>query len=488
MKKTVVLYPGLSVSHFVPMVQLADVLLAEGYAVVVAYIDPTVKGGMGLPAVVDRLAASKPSVAFHRLPRIQDGRAFAHGADFLASYHDYVGKFDEHLRDLLLSMPPGSVHALVVDMMSVGVLGSVAGELGIPGYTFFPCSASTLATSVQVLAIRAEGRPSLGELGDAPLHFRGVPPVPASHLTEEVYQDPGSEAYRAMANMFSGIREAHGILANTFGSLEPRAVGALGDPRFSPKMPPLYCVGPLVAGSGEAKEEGKHECLAWLDEQPERSVVYLCFGGIGAGNHSAEQLKEMAIGLEKSGHRFLWVVRAPPPDDDTDQPFDPTADPDLDALLPEGFLGRTRGRGLVVKLWAPQAEVLRHAATGAFVTHCGWNSVLEGITAGVPMLCWPLYAEQKMNKTFMVEEYGVGVEVLGWQQGMVKAGELEAKVRLVMEGEEGERLRARVAEHREAAALARKDGGSSRAAFGQFLSDAGSLAQPLTRPYTCASG
>ena len=90
----------------------------------------------------------------------------------------------------------------------------------------------------------------------------------------------------------------------------------------------------------------------------------------------------------------------------------------------------------------------------------------------VPMLCWPLYAEQKMNKTFMVEEYGVSVEVLGWQQGMVKAGELEAKVRLVMLCEEGERLRARVAEHREAAAMAwKKDGGSSRAAFGQFLSD-----------------
>jgi len=97
------------------------------------------------------------------------------------------------------------------------------------------------------------------------------------------------------------------------------------------------------------------------------------------------------------------------------------------------------------------------------------------------MLCWPLYAEQKMNKTFMVEEYGVGVEVLGWQQGVVKAGELEAKVRLVMEGEEGELLRARVAEHREAAAMAMKDGGSSRAAFRQFLSDVGKLRLRSTR-------
>nr|TKW26245.1 hypothetical protein SEVIR_3G175101v2 [Setaria viridis] len=311
-----------------------------------------------------------------------------------------------------------------------------------------------------------------------PLNFHGVPPVPASHLTTEMLEEPGSETYVAVMNMLTRIQESQGILANTFGSLEARAVGALGDPRVFPKMPPLYCVGPFVAGYG-AKE--KHECLAWLDGQPEHSVVFLCFGGTGAGNHSEEQLKEMAIGLEKSGHRFLWVVRAPAPDD-PEKPFDPCADPDLDALLPKGFLERTSGRGLVVKLWVPQVEVLRHRATGAFVTHCGWNSVLEGITAGVPMLCWPLYAEQKMNKVFMVEEYGVGVEVVGWQQGMVRAEEMEAKVKLVMEAEEGKRLRARVSQHKEAAAVSWKDGGSSRIAFGQFLSDAGCLGQRLTRP------
>jgi hypothetical protein len=104
----------------------------------------------------------------------------------------------------------------------------------------------------------------------------------------------------------------------------------------------------LVAGNGQATEE-KHECLAWLDEQPEHSVVFLCFGSTGFGNHSEEQVKEIATGLERSGHRFLWVLRAPP-HDDPEKPFDPRADPDLDALLPAGFLQRTGGRGHVVKL------------------------------------------------------------------------------------------------------------------------------------------
>ncbi|KAF8727344.1 hypothetical protein HU200_018946 [Digitaria exilis] len=480
MKKTVVLYPGLAVSHFVPMVQLADVLLEEGYAVVVAFIDPIVKGDIALAAVVDRVAASKPSVAFHKLPRIRDSPAFVHDANFVVRYFDLVGRYHQHLHDFLLSMPPGTVHSLILDMMSIEVL-DVTSKLKIPAYTFFPSNASALATSIQVSSIREQGQLSFRELGDVPLNLYGVPPMPASHLNAELLEDPEREAYKATTKMMRRIQESQGILVNTFGSLDARAVGALGDPHLFPKMPPIYCVGPLVAGSGEAKEN--HECLAWLDQQPDHSVVFLCFGGTGAGNHSEEQLKEMATGLEMSGHRFLWVVRAPPHHDEPEKPFDPIADPDLDALLPTGFLERTSGRGLVVKLWVPQVEVLRHRATGAFVTHCGWNSVLEGITASVPMLCWPLYAEQKMNKVFIVEEYGIGVEVVGWRQGMmVKAEELEAKVKMVMEGKEGKLLRARVCQHKEAAAMAWKDGSSSRAAFGQFLSEAGCLKQRLTGP------
>ncbi|CAD6333120.1 unnamed protein product [Miscanthus lutarioriparius] len=474
MKKTVVLYPGLAVSHFVPMVQLADVLLEEGYAVVVAFIDPTLKGDIALAAVIDRAAASKPSVLFHMLPRAEDAPTFVHDSKFMVRYLEFVGRYSRHLHDFLFSMPPGSVHAVLVDMLSTEVL-DVTSKLGIPAYAFFPSNASALAVSVQASSVRSEGQPSFGELGDAPLNFHGAPTMPASHLHAEMLEDPGSETFKATMDMVSRIQDANGILVNTSASIEPRAVSALSDPRSFPKMPPVYCVGPLVAGNGGQATE-KHECLAWLDEQPEQSVVFLCFGSTGAGNHSKEQVKEIATGLERSGHRFLWVVRAPP-HDGPEKPFDPRADPDLDALLPAGFLERTDGRGRVVKLWAPQVDVLHHAATGAFVTHCGWNSVLEGIVAGVPMLCWPLYAEQKMNKVFMVEEYAVGVEMVGWQQGLVKAEEVEAKVRLVMESEEGKQLRARVSKHKEGAAMAWKDDGSSRAAFAQFLSHASNVSR-----------
>ncbi|OEL26332.1 UDP-glycosyltransferase 88B1 [Dichanthelium oligosanthes] len=473
MKKTVVLYPGILASHFVPMMQLADALQEEGYDVAVAVIDITMERDTAFAAAVDRAASSKPSVAFHTLSRIRDPPAVIDGAQVLLWYFEVVRRYNERLHDFICcSMDVASVHALVVDLGSVDAL-DVAKKLGIPVYTFYPTSASTLAVFLQLPSIRAQGQPSFRELGDAHLIFHGVPRMPASHLIPEMLEDPESEVYKVMMSKFRKNLEADGILVNTFASLEARAVGALRDPGFLPgskcTTPPVYCVGPLVVGSGETRE--KHECIAWLDEQPDRSVVFLCFGILGEVKHSEEQLKEIAVGLEKSGHRFLWVVRAPA-HSVRDRLFDPHADPDLDALLPEGFLERSKGRGLVVKLWAPQVDVLHHKATGMFVTHCGWNSVLEGITAGVPMLCWPLYSEQKMNKVFMVDEAGVGVEVVGWRQGLVRSEEVEAKVRLMMEPVEGEQLRARVAAHKEAAAMAWKDGGSSRSAFGQFLSDA----------------
>uniref|UniRef100_A0A0E0JRI9 Glycosyltransferase n=1 Tax=Oryza punctata TaxID=4537 RepID=A0A0E0JRI9_ORYPU len=442
MKKTIVLYPGLYASHFNPMMQLADALLEHGYAVAVALIDVTMDEDATFAAAVARVAAAaKPSVAFHVLPRIHDPPALT----TIVGYLEMVRRYNEHLREFLRSgVRSSSIAAVVVDAPSIEAV-DVARELGFPVYSFFASNASALAVFLQLPWIREA---SFKELGETALSIPGVPPMPASHLMPELLEDPESETYEATMSMLRATLDADGILVNTFASLEPRAFGALGDPLFLPaataaggeprrRVPPVYCVGPLVVDADdEGRKENRHdECLAWLDEQPDRSVVFLCFGGTGAVTHSPEQLREIAAGLENSGNRFMWVVRAP---------LDGSAD--LDALLPEGFLERTRtsGRGLVVERWAPQGDVLRHRATGAFVTHCGWNSATEGITARVPMLCWPLYAEQKMNKVFMVEEMGIAVEVTGWhwQHGeLVMAEEVEGKIKLVMESEEGERLR-----------------------------------------------
>ncbi|XP_037455634.1 UDP-glycosyltransferase 88B1-like [Triticum dicoccoides] len=441
-EKTVVLYPGLSVSHFVPMMQLAGTLLDHGYAVIVTLIDPSVKEDIAFGAVVARLAASMPSVRFHTLPAVEDPPKLTHDGQFMLRYLDLVSRYNERLHDFLCSMRHRRVHAVVVDSVSNEAL-VVTKRLGFPSYTLFTSSAATFVAFAQLPTVLAEGGPSFKELGDTHLELFGLPPMPASHLLGEVLEDPESDTYKAMMALLCRMPEADGTLVNTFESLEARAVATLKDPRCVPGwvLPPVYCVGPFVGSIADAEAKERHE--------------------------------EIAVGLDKSGHCFLWVVRAPA-SDDPEKPHDPSANPDLDTLLPDGFMERTNGRGLVVKLWAPQVDVLRHRATGAFVTHCGWNSVLEGVTAGVPMLCWPLYSEQKMNKVHMMGDMGVATEMVGWQQGLVKAGEVEAKVRLVMESEEGRELRARAAVHKEAAAAACDDGGTSRLAFAQFLADVAS--------------
>jgi UDP:flavonoid glycosyltransferase YjiC (YdhE family) len=304
--------------------------------------------------------------------------------------------------------------------------------------------------------------------------------MPASHLIKELLEHPEDELCKAMTNIWKRNTETMGVLVNTFESLESRAVQSLRDPLCVPGrvLPPVYCVGPLVsegAKGGDGTE--RNECLAWLDSQPDRSVVFLCFGS--KGTVSAEQLKEIAAGLERSGQRFLWSVRTPAESLDAKKYLEVRPEPDLDALMPEGFLERTKDRGLVIKSWAPQVDVLRHRATGAFVTHCGWNSVLEAVSAGVPMLCWPLDAEQKMNKVCMTEDMGVAVELDGYMTGFVKAEEVEAKVRLVIEGEDGRQLRARVAARKQEAKAALEEGGSSRAAFVQFLLDVDSIGEQI---------
>ncbi|CAL5006071.1 unnamed protein product [Urochloa decumbens] len=488
-KPTVVLCPGIGgAGHVGPMAQLAELFLEHGYAATVVLIEPPIHSSDSDSSFLARIAAAHPSVSFHTLPPLPP-------PDFAASSEHpfllvlrllrlYNDRLEAFLRRSTI-LP----RALVVDQFYVEAL-DVAAALDIPAYTFVSSGASALAVFVHVLTLLAGRETGLKELGDAPLQLAGVPPLPASHLVKDLLEHPEDDAMcRAMVNILTRGMETHGVLVNTFESLESRAVQALGgsDPVSvsislpgGRALPPVYCIGPLV-GNNEA--ERRHACLAWLDAQPERSVVFLCFGSMGSLPES--QLREIAAGLEASDHRFLWVVRTPPGRDTNDikKILEQRADSDLDALLPEGFLDRTKERGLVVRSWAPQREVLGHAATGAFVTHCGWNSALEGVVSGVPMLCWPLYAEQMMNKVFMTDDgdggVGVGVEVEGYAVGFVGAAEVEEKVRWVMDAERSRELRTRVAARKEEAEAAVKLGGSSRRSFVRFLADVESTRERL---------
>ncbi|CAN6334732.1 unnamed protein product [Urochloa humidicola] len=475
-KTTVVLYPGVGVGHLSPMLELSKALLRHGGGAidVAVVLVESPFGDPGFTAAVARARASHTSVSFHVLPT-PPPLPPASGAD--ADDHPIVGLLrylratNAPLRDLLHSLYSASrpAHALVLDMFCAHAL-DVAAELAVPAYFFFATGASALAVFLALPSVRSSAGAAFRELGDTVLPFAGVPPLKASELPPGITGD--GALCKASLRLAARVPEARGILVNSFEALEPRAVQALRDGLcvHGHPTPPIYCVGPLVSpGAGAGAGEEEHECLRWMDAQPERSVVFLCFGSMGV--LPRRQLADIAAGLESSGHQFLWVVRSPPGGGGGGGGGSPVLDPadePLDELLPAGFMERTKDRGFVVKSWAPQVDVLRlrHRAAGAFVTHCGWNSTMEAVAAGIPMLCWPLYAEQGLNKVFIVEEMRLGVEMAMDGEGFVAAEEVEKKVRWVMGDSDGAReLSERAAKARVKAAEALADGGLVTGSF-----------------------
>lgn len=466
-QKSVILYPSLGVGHLNPMVELAKLFLRCGLAVVIAVVDSPDRDSVSVDAMA-RLAAANQDIAFRLLPVPSCGREedYPHAVMRIL---DVMRVANPALREFLMGALP-DVEALVLDMFCTDAL-DVAAELGIPSYFFFASALGYLAIILRLPDYYPAAPSSFKDVPETVLHLPGVPPIRALDMPATL-QDRDSDITKARLAQCTRMLEARGILVNSFDWLESRALEALRCGLCTPErsIPPVHCIGPLVLPGNTGGNGERHACLEWLDTQPCRSVVFLSFGSLG--RFSTAQLREMARGLENSGQRFLWVVRNPPEHQSN------SAEPDLGSLLPDGFLERTRERGFVVKNWAPQSEVLRHPSTGGFATHCGWNSTLEGVASGVPMICWPLYAEQRINKVLMVEEMKVGVVIEGYGAELVKAEEVETKVRLVMASHEGEKLRQRVMTAKEMAIDALKVGASSDVAFDEFLTD-------LHRSRTC---
>lgn len=204
------------------------------------------------------------------------------------------------------------------------------------------------------------------------------------------------------------------LLCNTFADLEPAIF-------TEPTPATILPIGPLrtwqrptrQAPVGHFWHADDEACLTFLDAHPRGSVVYVAFGSITI--MSPAQLQELALGLEASGRPFLWVVR-----------------PGLAGSLPTGFtnLVAGQGKGRMVE-WAPQEQVLAHPAVGCFVTHCGWNSTLEGVRNGVPMLCWPYFTDQYTNQTYICDIWRVGIRM-----ALADGGGMVMKERIVERLEE----------------------------------------------------
>ncbi|CAK9163047.1 unnamed protein product [Ilex paraguariensis] len=283
---------------------------------------------------------------------------------------------------------------------------------------FFPTTAMVLS---MVLNLPKLDQAIAGEYKNLPEPVRlpGCVPLHGEDLADP-FQDRKNGAYRLVLDMSKLYNLAEGIMVNSFLDLEPGAFKVLKEEGWC--KPPVYPVGPLIQMGSISVGDGS-DCLRWLDKQPIGSVLFVSFGSGGTLSH--EQLNELALGLEMSGHRFLWVVRSPPHDKSANASyFGARSINDPFDFLPSGFLERTKGVGLVVPSWAPQVQVLSHGSTGGFLSHCGWNSILESIVYGVPLIAWPLHAEQRTNAALLTDYLKVALRVKPNENGIVERGQI----------------------------------------------------------------
>ncbi|CAN4089687.1 unnamed protein product [Withania somnifera] len=241
-------------------------------------------------------------------------------------------------------------------------------------------------------------------------------------------------------------RNSDGVLFNTIEEIEKN-----GLMYFRRKLCiPIWAIGPILFQDKECsprKELGVdlNKCIEWLDSKEKKSVLYICFGS--QNTISASQMMQLAKGLDGVGVNFIWVIR-PPLGFDVDADFKP------EEWLPEGFIGRIQEngrRGIIVLNWAPQVEILAHESVGGFLSNCGWNSVLESLINGVPLIGWPMAADQFFNAKLLVEEIGVCVEMARGTTFDVSYVDIIEKIELVMwtESEKGKRLRGKACEVKE---------------------------------------
>eukprot|EP00253_Pinus_taeda_P012513 PITA_12513 len=281
----------------------------------------------------------------------------------------------------------------------------------------------------------------------------GVPTLETRDLPSFIRETDADSQYilDLLFKSFQVSREADWVLGNSFDDIESKAVSL---------NPPVLHVGPLLPSgflNGEHSKDlsvgtsilAQFDCSEWLDAKPTCSVIYVSFGSLI--HATMAQLEEIAMGLKDSGQFFLWVLR---PD---------IVSSTVSDCLPDGFLDEIERQGLVVP-WCNQLQVLSHPSVAGFITHCGWNSMLESISLGIPMIGFPFWADQFTNCKLMADEWKIGYSLNGGSQAGDNRLILRENISNAMKklfSDEGTEVKKNVEALRDCARTAVRDGGCS---------------------------
>ncbi|XP_058744669.1 UDP-glycosyltransferase 71K2-like [Vicia villosa] len=449
-KSELIFIPTPGIGHLVSSLEFAKLLINTHTNLSITVLCIKFPGIPISNSYIKSALASEPQIQLIDLPEVEQPPQ-----EVLKSPEFFIFTLMEslipHVKAAIKTILSDKIVGLVLDFFCLSMI-DVGNELGIPSYLFLTSNVGFLSLMLSLQNRRIEDIFDDSNLDHQFLIHGFSIPVPFNVLPDAVFNKHGGYvAYYKFAERF---RDTKGIIVNTFSELEQYSIDSLSS--HDEKVPPIYAVGPLLDLKGNPNpnlDQSQHDLiLKWLDEQPNKSVVFLCFGSLGV-SFAPSQIREIALGLKGSEVRFLWANNAEKQG------------------LPQGFLEwmELEGKGMICG-WAPQVEILAHKAVGGFVSHCGWNSILESLRFGVPILTWPIYAEQQLNAFRMVKEWGVAVELrMDYRRGSdnVVAEEIEKGLKDLMDKDNI--VNKKVKEMKEKARNAVASGGSSFISVGKLI-------------------
>ncbi|XP_006342640.1 UDP-glucose flavonoid 3-O-glucosyltransferase 7-like [Solanum tuberosum] len=398
----VVFIPYFTPSHMIPLVDIARLFASHGVKV---SIITTTYNALLFESSIDHATELGHKIFVYKLkfpsaevgiPEGIENFSAATSQEMAISVFMGIPLLQKPMESLIFELRP---HCIVSDMFFPWTV-DVAEQLKIPRLMFYPtnvmyhCVEHCLKLYAPHEKVSSDSESFL---------IPGLPDqieMKRSQLPENIITKSEGPYWELMRRIKESEPRSYAMIHDTIYDLEPSYAKLYQE--IKGKKP--WLIGPLfhfskreeADNSRNTQHQERHSCLSWLDSQEPNSVVYICFGSMG--RFSDAQLTEIALALEASNSSFLWVVRK--------------GDEPQESWMPTSFKEKmlTNSKVLIVRGWVPQLKILNHPATGVFMTHCGWNSTLESLTAGVPMLTWPLFAEQFYNEK-LVEVLGCGVRI-----------------------------------------------------------------------------